>query len=170
MNRKTIGQIRQCIGHEHDEMSAHGLWTKLKEMYRKKTSQNKALMRRLVVKLQGGTTVAEQTSEFQRPQEEVKRSGQRRGLEKEVTEIPISASVRRRNRSGAFEGLVGEHVEREGLGRMGTEGEREGVVAAEGETWQAEWVVVDLRRMVERKMKKARVAMGWRERAVVAMD
>ncbi|GFY85452.1 hypothetical protein Acr_04g0001900 [Actinidia rufa] len=23
MNRKTIGQIRQCIGHEHDEMSAH---------------------------------------------------------------------------------------------------------------------------------------------------
>ncbi|GFS39223.1 HSP20-like chaperones superfamily protein [Actinidia rufa] len=24
MNRKTIGQIRQCIGHEHDETSAHG--------------------------------------------------------------------------------------------------------------------------------------------------
>ncbi|GFY84191.1 hypothetical protein Acr_03g0009650 [Actinidia rufa] len=66
MNRKMIGQIRQCIGHEHDEMSAHGLWTKLKEMYREKTSQNKVLLRRLVLKLQRGTTVAEQTSEFQR--------------------------------------------------------------------------------------------------------
>ncbi|GFS38896.1 hypothetical protein Acr_00g0060030 [Actinidia rufa] len=50
----------------HDEMSAHGLWTKLKEMYREKTSQNKVLLRRLVLKLQRGTTVAEQTSEFQR--------------------------------------------------------------------------------------------------------
>ncbi|GFZ18365.1 subtilase family protein [Actinidia rufa] len=79
MNRKMIGQIRQCIGHEHDEMSAHGLWTKLKEMYREKTSQNKVLLRRLVLKLQRGTIVAEQTSEFQRePQEEVKRRGQRR--------------------------------------------------------------------------------------------
>ncbi|GFS37774.1 hypothetical protein Acr_00g0053870 [Actinidia rufa] len=66
MNKKMIGQIRQCIGHEHDEMNAHGLWTKLKEMYREKTSQNKALMRRLVVKLQRGTIVAEQMSEFQR--------------------------------------------------------------------------------------------------------
>ncbi|GFZ09253.1 hypothetical protein Acr_20g0010610 [Actinidia rufa] len=50
----------------HDETSAHGLWTKLKEMYREKTSQNKVLLRRLVLKLQRGTTVAEQTSEFQR--------------------------------------------------------------------------------------------------------
>ena len=40
--------------------------TKLKEMYREKTSRSKVLMRRLVVKLQRGTTVAEQTSEFQR--------------------------------------------------------------------------------------------------------
>ncbi|GFZ21514.1 hypothetical protein Acr_29g0006760 [Actinidia rufa] len=47
-------------------MSAHGLWTKLKEMYWEKTSQNKALMRRLVVKLQRETKVAEQMSEFQR--------------------------------------------------------------------------------------------------------
>ncbi|GFY95576.1 hypothetical protein Acr_10g0009610 [Actinidia rufa] len=66
MNKKMIGHIRQCIGHEHDETSAHGLWTKLKEMYREKTSQNKALLRRLVLKLQRGTTMAEQTSEFQR--------------------------------------------------------------------------------------------------------
>ncbi|GFY84601.1 hypothetical protein Acr_03g0013750 [Actinidia rufa] len=34
---------------------------------------NKALLRRLVLKLQRGTIVVEQTSEFQRPQEEVKR-------------------------------------------------------------------------------------------------
>ena len=47
-------------------MSAHGLWTKLEEMYRENTSQNKVLLRRLVLKLQRGTTVAEQTSEFQR--------------------------------------------------------------------------------------------------------
>ncbi|GFZ08300.1 hypothetical protein Acr_20g0001080 [Actinidia rufa] len=49
MNRKTIGLIRQCIGHES------------------KTSRNKALlMRRLVnLKLQRETTVAEHTSEFQ---------------------------------------------------------------------------------------------------------
>ncbi|GFZ00623.1 hypothetical protein Acr_14g0002580 [Actinidia rufa] len=57
---------QKCIGHEHDEMSAHGLWTKLKEMYREKTYQNKALLRRLVLKLQRRTIVAEQTSEFQR--------------------------------------------------------------------------------------------------------
>ncbi|GFY91272.1 hypothetical protein Acr_07g0014680 [Actinidia rufa] len=50
----------------HDEMSAHELWTKLKEMYREKTSQNKVLLRKLVLKLQRGTTVAEQMSEFQR--------------------------------------------------------------------------------------------------------
>ncbi|GFS39034.1 hypothetical protein Acr_00g0060870 [Actinidia rufa] len=79
MNRKTIGQIRQCIGHEHDETSAHGLWTKLKKMYREKTSQNKALMRRLVLKLQRGTTVEELISEFQR-------KGQRRGPDKKVRE------------------------------------------------------------------------------------
>ncbi|GFZ06681.1 hypothetical protein Acr_18g0008510 [Actinidia rufa] len=82
MNRKTIGQIRQCIGHEHNETSAHGLWTKLKEMYRKKTSQNKALMRRLVLKLQRGTTVAEQTSEFQR----ATRRGQKKRPEKRSQE------------------------------------------------------------------------------------
>ncbi|GFZ06276.1 hypothetical protein Acr_18g0004460 [Actinidia rufa] len=50
--------ITACL--VHDETSAHGLWTKLKEMYRENTSQNKALLRRLVLKLQredysGGT-------------------------------------------------------------------------------------------------------------------
>ncbi|GFY85815.1 hypothetical protein Acr_04g0005530 [Actinidia rufa] len=83
MNRKMIGHIRQCIGHEHDETSAHGLWTKLKEMYREKTSQNKVLLRRLVLKLQRGTTVEEQRASSREPQEEVKRRGQRRGLKKE---------------------------------------------------------------------------------------
>ncbi|GFY93698.1 hypothetical protein Acr_09g0001440 [Actinidia rufa] len=50
MNRKTIGLIRQCIGHEA------------------KTSQNKALLMRRLVNLkllQRETTVAEHTSEFQ---------------------------------------------------------------------------------------------------------
>ncbi|GFY86925.1 hypothetical protein Acr_05g0005640 [Actinidia rufa] len=72
MNRKTIGLIRQCIGHEvfhhvAQETSAYDLWIKLEEMYQSKTSRNKALlMRRLVnLKLQRETTVAEHTSEFQ---------------------------------------------------------------------------------------------------------
>ncbi|GFZ21458.1 hypothetical protein Acr_29g0006200 [Actinidia rufa] len=66
MNRKTIGLIRQCIGHEvfyhvAQETSAYELWIKLEEMYQMKTSRNKALvMRRLVnLKLQRETTVAE---------------------------------------------------------------------------------------------------------------
>ncbi|GFS33426.1 hypothetical protein Acr_00g0028390 [Actinidia rufa] len=72
MNKKTIGLIRQCIGHEvfhhvAQETSAYDLWIKLEEMYQSKTSRNKALlMRRLVnLKLQRETTVAEHTSEFQ---------------------------------------------------------------------------------------------------------
>ncbi|GFY95000.1 hypothetical protein Acr_10g0003850 [Actinidia rufa] len=72
MTRKTIGLIRQCIGHEvfhhvAQETSAYDLWIKLEEMYQSKTSRNKALlMRRLVnLKLQRETTVAEHTSEFQ---------------------------------------------------------------------------------------------------------
>ncbi|GFZ06881.1 hypothetical protein Acr_18g0010510 [Actinidia rufa] len=72
MNRKTIGLIRQCIGHEvfhhvAQETNAYDLWIKLEEMYQAKTSRNKALlMRRLVnLKLQRETTVAEHTSEFQ---------------------------------------------------------------------------------------------------------
>ncbi|GFS29311.1 hypothetical protein Acr_00g0006260 [Actinidia rufa] len=88
MNKKMIGHIRQCIGHEHDEMSAHGLWTKLEEMYREKTSQNKALMRRLVLMLQKWTTVAELTSEFQR-------KGQRKGPDKKVKE---EVQIRRRDK------------------------------------------------------------------------
>ncbi|GFY85309.1 hypothetical protein Acr_04g0000470 [Actinidia rufa] len=72
MNRKTIGLIRQCIGHEvfhhvAQETSAYELWIKLEAMYQATTSRNKALlMRRLVnLKLQRETTVAEHKSEFQ---------------------------------------------------------------------------------------------------------
>ncbi|GFZ21531.1 hypothetical protein Acr_29g0006930 [Actinidia rufa] len=69
MNRKTIGLIRQCIGHEvfhhvAQETSAYELWIKLEEMYQVKTSRNKALlMRRLVnLKFQRETTMVEHTS------------------------------------------------------------------------------------------------------------
>ncbi|GFZ11618.1 hypothetical protein Acr_23g0000030 [Actinidia rufa] len=72
MNRKTIGLIRQCIGHEvfhhvAQETSAYDLWIKLEEMYQAKISRNKALLMRMLVnlKLQRETTVAEHTSEFQ---------------------------------------------------------------------------------------------------------
>ena len=71
MNQKMIGLIRQCIGHEvfhhvAQEMSAYELWIKLEEIYQAKASLNKALlMTRLVnLKLQGGTIVAEHTSEL----------------------------------------------------------------------------------------------------------
>ncbi|GFY90958.1 hypothetical protein Acr_07g0011540 [Actinidia rufa] len=83
---------------KHDETSAHGLWTKLEEMYWEKTSQNKALMRRLVLKLQRGTTVAEQMSEFQRrghmkrskeeAKEEVSRRKSQRSRKEVKKEIP----------------------------------------------------------------------------------
>jgi len=72
MNRKTVGLIRQCIGHEvfhhvAQETDAYALWTKLEEMYQSKTSRNKALlMRRLVnLKLRSGNSVAVHSSEFQ---------------------------------------------------------------------------------------------------------
>ena len=43
MNRKTIGLIRQCIGHKvfkyaTQETSTYELWIKLEEMYQAKTS------------------------------------------------------------------------------------------------------------------------------------
>ncbi|GFS38638.1 hypothetical protein Acr_00g0058720 [Actinidia rufa] len=75
----------------HDEASAHGLWTKLKEIYREKTFQNKALMRRLVLKLQRGTIVAEQMSEFQR-------RDQKRGLKKEAIEVKKRGQKKRRDK------------------------------------------------------------------------
>ncbi|GFZ03499.1 hypothetical protein Acr_16g0001230 [Actinidia rufa] len=112
MNRKMIGQIRQCIGHEHDETSAHGLWTKLEEMYREKTSQNKVLLRRLVLKLQRGTTVAEQTSEFQRA------TG--RGQKKR----PEKRTVRFRMADGRSMKVTGEKLqEKEDWKAIPTEGE-----------------------------------------------
>ncbi|CAL5350460.1 unnamed protein product [Camellia sinensis] len=71
-NRKTIGQIRQWIDHSvfhhvAQETDAYALWIKLEGMYQSKTARNKALlMRRLVnLKLKGGISVAEHTSEFQ---------------------------------------------------------------------------------------------------------
>ncbi|GFZ01250.1 major Facilitator Superfamily with SPX (SYG1/Pho81/XPR1) domain-containing protein [Actinidia rufa] len=114
MNKKMIGHIRQCIGHEHDETSAHGMWTKLKEMDREKTSHNKALMRRLVLKLQRGNIVAEQTSEFQRATRRGQKEGQRRGLEKEVTKWRNTQS---------FQGKQEKLQEKEDWKAIPTEGE-----------------------------------------------
>ena len=72
LNKKVIGQIRQWIDHSvfhhvAQEIDAYALWKKLEDMYQAKTARNKALlMRRLVnLKLRGGTSVAEHTSEFQ---------------------------------------------------------------------------------------------------------
>ncbi|CAL5393971.1 unnamed protein product [Camellia sinensis] len=55
------------IGISGGETDAYALWTKLEGMYQSKTARNKALlMRRLVnLKLKGGISVAEHTSEFQ---------------------------------------------------------------------------------------------------------
>ena len=72
MNQKTIGLIKQCIGHEMfhhvvHETSVHELWIKLEEKYWVKTSRNKdLLMRKLVnLKFHREIIVAEHTSEFQ---------------------------------------------------------------------------------------------------------
>ena len=64
----------------------------MEEMYREKTSQNKVLLRRLVLKLQRGTTVAEQTSEFQ--------SATGRGQKKRPEKRSQEGGHRRSQRSG----------------------------------------------------------------------
>ncbi|GFY91435.1 hypothetical protein Acr_07g0016310 [Actinidia rufa] len=88
MNRKMIGHIGQCIGHEHDEMNAHGLWTKLEEMYREKTSQNKSLIEKACVEASereySGRT-NERVPEIHRKRS--KEEARERGLKKEVTEV-----------------------------------------------------------------------------------
>ncbi|GFY92338.1 hypothetical protein Acr_08g0007340 [Actinidia rufa] len=96
--RKQIRQIRQCIGHEHDEMSAHGLWTKLEEMYREKTSQNKVLLRRLVLKLSerdysGGTNERVPDSHRKRSKEEAKEEVSRRRSQRSGEEVKEEISA-----------------------------------------------------------------------------
>ncbi|XP_028113910.1 receptor-like protein kinase [Camellia sinensis] len=62
------GSIPLNVGNMSEiETDAYALWTKLEGMYQSKTAWNKALlMRRLVnLKLKGGISVAEHTSEFQ---------------------------------------------------------------------------------------------------------
>ncbi|GFY97422.1 hypothetical protein Acr_11g0017280 [Actinidia rufa] len=95
-DRRALSEFSRRSGfiREHDEMSAHGLWTKLEEMYREKTSQNKALLRRLVLKLQRGTIVAEQTSEFQR----ATGRGQKKRSEKESQEGGHRGQEKRRDK------------------------------------------------------------------------
>ena len=72
LNNRTLGQIRQWIGHSvfhhvAQDIDVYGMWLKLEGMYQAKTARNKALMmRRLVnLKLKNGTSVAEHTNEFQ---------------------------------------------------------------------------------------------------------
>ena len=72
LNNRTLGQIRQWIGHSvfhhvAQDIDAYGMWLKLEGMYQAKTARNKALMmRRLVnLKLKSETSIAEHTNEFQ---------------------------------------------------------------------------------------------------------
>ena len=51
LNRKTIGCIRQCIDvsvfhHVSQETNAEALWEKLRSLYERKTTQNKAFIAR----------------------------------------------------------------------------------------------------------------------------
>ena len=71
-NRKTIRCIRQCIDvsvfhHMSQEINAEALWEKLKSLYERKTTQNKASIARKLVnlKLKEGNSIAEHLSEFQ---------------------------------------------------------------------------------------------------------
>ena len=72
LNNRTLGQIRQWIGHNvfhhvAQDTDAYEMWRKLEDMFQAKTARNKALiMRRIVnLKLRSGTSVAEHTNEFQ---------------------------------------------------------------------------------------------------------
>ena len=72
LNRKTIRCIRQCIDvnvfhHVSQETNAEALWEKLRGLYERKTTQNKAFVARKLVnlKLKEGRPVAEHLSEFQ---------------------------------------------------------------------------------------------------------
>lgn len=74
MHRQVIGKIRKRINHSifhhvAQETDAYALWKKLEDMHQTKIARNKALlMRRLVnMKLRSGISVAERTSEFQSP-------------------------------------------------------------------------------------------------------
>ena len=71
-NRKTIRCIRQCIDvsvfhHMSQEINAEALWEKLKSLYERKTTQNKASIARKLVnlKLKEGKSIADHLSEFQ---------------------------------------------------------------------------------------------------------
>ena len=71
-NRKTIRCIRQCIDvsvfhHMSQEINAKALWEKLKSLYERKTTQNKASIARKLVnlKLKEGKFIADHLSEFQ---------------------------------------------------------------------------------------------------------
>lgn len=71
-NRMAVSLIRQCIGQEvfphlSDEEDAWVLWTKLETMFQSKTSRNKALLMRRLVKmeLKYDVSIAEHTSKFQ---------------------------------------------------------------------------------------------------------
>ena len=72
LNRKTIGCIRQCIDvsvfhHVSQETNAEALWEKLRSLYERKTTQNKAFIARkhANLKLKESKSIAEHLSEFQ---------------------------------------------------------------------------------------------------------
>ena len=72
LNRKTIGCIRQCIDvsvfhHVSQETNAEALWEKLRSLYERKTTQNKAFIARKLVnlKLKEGKSIAKHLSESQ---------------------------------------------------------------------------------------------------------
>ena len=72
LNRKTIGCIRQCIDvsvfhHVFQETNAEDLWEKLRSLYERKTTQNKAFIARKLMNLmlKEGKSIVEHLSEFQ---------------------------------------------------------------------------------------------------------
>ena len=72
LNNRTLGQIRQWIGHSvfrhvAQDTDAYEMWLKIEGMFQAKTTRNKTLtIRRLVnLKLRSGTSILEYTNEFQ---------------------------------------------------------------------------------------------------------
>lgn len=71
LNRKTVGFIRQWIDnsifyHVSEETNAQALWDKLKNLYERKTPQNKtSLIKRLVyMRYKDGSSITEHMSMF----------------------------------------------------------------------------------------------------------
>ncbi|GFY99130.1 hypothetical protein Acr_13g0005310 [Actinidia rufa] len=92
--QKALSEFSRRSGfiREHDETSAHGLWTKLEEMYREKTSQKQSLIEEACVEASvrdysGGTNERVPESHRKRSKEEAREEVSRRRSQRSREEV-----------------------------------------------------------------------------------